>query len=302
MSNQLKWALVALVVGALAAGGFGAAVALRGDGGEGEALRIGADLALDESPEPFLEPPELEELPIPRLLAERPFAGVTLAETDEGVEITGVIPGSPAKEAGLKKGDLILAIDGEEVDSVEAVIDRVQDAEPGEELTFTIERRGKQQDIDVRLAERPFLDVPPGREMVPPGQLRERLREFDWDDLWPRDLLDDAWWGAPGRELLNEALARFLDAQVRFLDEDGEVVTVRVVAGTIKAVGSDALTVALNGGGEEKFALSEDTHIRRDMRRAELGALKADDRVLVVVVGEGGEATAVLAFSPPEES
>lgn len=295
MGSQLKWTLVALVVGALAAGGFGVAVALRGNGGEGEALHKEADHVPEEGFGFFFEAPEVEELPLPRSLGERPFVGVTLAEADEGVEIKSVTAGSPAEEAGLKKGDLIRAIDGEEMDSVEAVTDRASDAEPGDELTFTVERDGEQQDIDVVLAERSFFEAAPGR-------LRERLGDFDWGDLWPGDLGEDTPWFGLGRDVLDEALTRFLDAQGRFLDEEGETVTVRAVAGTVKAVETDALTVALNGGGEEKFAVSDDTRIRKDLRRAELSDLKADDRVLVIVVGEGDEAAAVVAFSPREES
>jgi membrane-associated protease RseP (regulator of RpoE activity) len=302
MGNQLKWALVALVVGAVAAAGFGTAVALRGDGGEDAALRIEADVVLDEGPDGLSEPPEVEELPIPRLLEERPFVGITIAEGDKGIEIKTVIPGSPAKEAGLKKGDVILAIDGEEVDSPEAVTDLVSDAEPGDELTFTVVRKGKERDIDVRLSERPFLDVVPGQEGVPPGRLREWLNDLDWDEEWLSDLFDGTWSLPQGLDLLDEALTRFLDAQVRFLDEDGEVVTVRAVAGTIKAVGSDGLTVALNDSGEERFSVSDDTHVRRDIRRAELADLKAGDRVLVIVRGEGDEAAAVVAFEAPKES
>jgi hypothetical protein len=207
---------------------------------------------------------------------------------------------------------VILAIDGEEVNSPEAVIDLVSDSEPGDELTFTVERNGKERDIDLRVSGRPFLDVPPGRGGVPPGRLREWLGDLDldegwlsdleWDEGWLSDLFAGTWSFPRGLDPTGELLDRFLDAQVRFLDEDGEVIAVRAAAGTIKAVGTDGLTVALNDGGEERFSVTDDTRVRRDIRRAELADLGAGDRVLVIVHGEGDEAIAVLAFKAPEGS
>jgi hypothetical protein len=44
--------------------------------------------------------------------------GVALEWTDLGAEVTDILPGSPAEEAGLAPGDLLLAIDGQSVDEL----------------------------------------------------------------------------------------------------------------------------------------------------------------------------------------
>ncbi|MGB6838580.1 MAG: PDZ domain-containing protein [Dehalococcoidia bacterium] len=306
MRSQLKWTLAALALGILAMVGFAVAAAARGDGGEAEprAIRMQIDLAPGRDLE---ELPERPALPLPEPLRAHLFVGVTLAQTDEGVEITGVVPGSPAAEADLREGDLIRAIDGEKVDSVEAVIGRVRDAEAGDELIFTVEREGRELDIEVRLApERARLELPPGHGGIPPGRLRERLPEFDLEDLLPEDFPQRAWRFVERRDLLDEALGRFISAQVRYLDEDGKPASVQALGGTVSGVDVSEGTLTVTGNEPQvtlqTFAITEDTRIRRDFRRAELADLEVNDRVVVIAVGEGDEAAVVLAFSPPEES
>ena len=54
--------------------------------------------------------------------------GALVDETDDGILIEGVFPESPADEAGLGVGDLIIAVDGLTVEesSVDAVADRIR--------------------------------------------------------------------------------------------------------------------------------------------------------------------------------
>lgn len=53
----------------------------------------------------------------------RPRLGVTIkpAASGEGVEILGILPGSPADRAAMRKGDIIISINGSIVKSVEEV-------------------------------------------------------------------------------------------------------------------------------------------------------------------------------------
>jgi membrane-associated protease RseP (regulator of RpoE activity) len=290
MRNELKWALAALALGVLAIVGFAVAAAVRGGGEEEQrAIRIQTNLA-----------PERDLEPLPEAVQARPFVGVSLTESDEGVEITGVIPDSPADEADLREGDLIRAIDGEKVDSVEAVIERVRDAEPGDELTFTVEREGRELEIEVRLSERAGLDLLQDYWGIAPGQLRERLREFDWEELLPEE------WFGNRRDLLDKALERFISGEVRYLDEEGKPASVQALGGTVSSidVSKGTLTVTSNEpqAAPETFTITDDTRIRRDLRRAELADLEVNDRVVVIAVGGGDEAAVVLAFSVPEES
>jgi S1-C subfamily serine protease len=91
-------------------------------------------------------------------------------ESERGAAIQEVIGGSPAERAGLQPGDeerevdgvplraggdVILAIDGEAVESAEDVVRIVTNSLPGETATFTILREGEQVDVEVRYGERP---------------------------------------------------------------------------------------------------------------------------------------------------
>lgn len=58
---------------------------------------------------------------------EKPWLGVILAQTPEGVTIAQVIADSPADAAGLQRGDVIEAVDGTEVDNVREFRDQLHD-------------------------------------------------------------------------------------------------------------------------------------------------------------------------------
>jgi len=71
----------------------------------------------------------------------------------KGSLITEVQEDSPAKEAGLKAGDVIVAINGDEVYDPEDVVDAVEDKEPGEKVEVKIVRDKKEMTIPVEVAE-----------------------------------------------------------------------------------------------------------------------------------------------------
>jgi pimeloyl-ACP methyl ester carboxylesterase len=64
-------------------------------------------------------------------------------QTDQGVVILGVAPDSPAAAAGLRQGDVILSIDGTEIEGTES-LRRVSSREIGDTMTFTIQRGPEQ--------------------------------------------------------------------------------------------------------------------------------------------------------------
>ena len=62
-----------------------------------------------------------------------------------------IVPGGPADEAGLRAGDVILAIDGEAVEGSSELIVAIRSRNPGETVTLTVRRSGEQQDYQVTL-------------------------------------------------------------------------------------------------------------------------------------------------------
>ena len=80
------------------------------------------------------------------------WLGIQLKESDEGVSVAGVAEGSPAEKAGLKSGDIITKLSGKGIGSTGDIISRVRDSAPGDKLKFTIQRDGKDENLEVTLA------------------------------------------------------------------------------------------------------------------------------------------------------
>ncbi len=73
------------------------------------------------------------------------FLGVVLeteGAPETGALIRQVVPGSPAEEAGLDAGDLVMRIDGEELASGLELIKIIRDKDPGDSLTLQIATPG----------------------------------------------------------------------------------------------------------------------------------------------------------------
>ncbi|SRR5580765_854805 len=72
-----------------------------------------------------------------------------------GAKITSVAAGTPAAAAGIKTGDVVIAIDGEMVDSADSLIANVRERTAGETVKITVIRGGKTLDVQTKLVTRP---------------------------------------------------------------------------------------------------------------------------------------------------
>jgi len=70
-----------------------------------------------------------------------------------GVVISSLTSGGPAEKAGLKTGDVILKLNGKEVNDSNVLRNEIASQSPGTEVTLTLQRNGNQQDVRVRLGE-----------------------------------------------------------------------------------------------------------------------------------------------------
>ena len=70
-----------------------------------------------------------------------------------GAEVKTVAPGLPAAEAGLRIGDVITRLDGEEISTPAELTTRLAQREPGDEVSLTIVREGEQRQIEVELGQ-----------------------------------------------------------------------------------------------------------------------------------------------------
>jgi serine protease Do len=75
------------------------------------------------------------------------------AEDGEGALVAELEEDGPAYEAGLRAGDVIVAMDGEKIEDREDVLDVLSDKEEGDEVTIQILRKGSKQNFTVEIAE-----------------------------------------------------------------------------------------------------------------------------------------------------
>ena len=96
---------------------------------------------------------------VPRLergeAIERPYLGISTAAGPDGGVVREVTPGGPAASAGLRTGDVIRSVAGEEVGASGDVAATIQDRRPGETLEVEVRRGGAVQTLDVELGTRP---------------------------------------------------------------------------------------------------------------------------------------------------
>jgi S1-C subfamily serine protease len=74
--------------------------------------------------------------------------------TDHGALVADVSPGSPAENAGLRQGDVIVKVDGKDINTNDELVAAVRRHKPGDKVTLTVERNRQSRTIDVTLGSR----------------------------------------------------------------------------------------------------------------------------------------------------
>ena len=100
--------------------------------------------------------------------AERAWLGVTLGSVDaeaaaefglpsdvDGAVVLAVVPDSPADEAGIEVGDVVMAIDGEEIGSADDLVEELRRRDVGDEAELEVFTDGERDTILVELERRP---------------------------------------------------------------------------------------------------------------------------------------------------
>lgn len=76
-------------------------------------------------------------------------------QVSSGAVITGVLPDSPAGKGGLKRYDVISALNGEPIQNARELLLKVSNQTPGTIITLSINRAGARASLQVELGERP---------------------------------------------------------------------------------------------------------------------------------------------------
>lgn len=97
------------------------------------------------------------------------WLGVSVADTDDGVTVRTVVPGSPADDAGLRPGDVIQAVDGVTIETAAQLVDVIGGHAPGDEVLLTVLWRGQTREYSVTLGTQP--EQPEVKILPSPGRM-----------------------------------------------------------------------------------------------------------------------------------
>lgn len=73
---------------------------------------------------------------------------------ERGVPLSGVTAGSPADQAGLRGGDILIRFDQEEIGNLEAMTEALRKRKPGDAVRITVLREGKEVIVNAVLGRR----------------------------------------------------------------------------------------------------------------------------------------------------
>ncbi|NHA67938.1 S1C family serine protease [Phycicoccus flavus] len=137
--------------------GINSSIASLGSSGGGQSGSIGIGFAI-----PVTEVQSIAKQLIETGSAQHAFLGVVPGDgtasdgsaTRSGAVVQSVESGTPASSAGLRKGDLITAVNGEPVDGAESLIGYVREQAVGSTVKLTVIRDGQTQQVDATLVAR----------------------------------------------------------------------------------------------------------------------------------------------------
>ncbi len=138
------------------------------------------------------------------------WLGVSIAERGDtaGARVAGVAKGSPAEKAGVKVGDVILQVNGKEIEDRWDLLKEVREADPGTKTALLVKRGGKHLTITATLDRAPeeFGGViPPGPRIRPRIPHPPMVMHFSgFGDSYGLSLVDLSdqlaeYFGAPGK-------------------------------------------------------------------------------------------------------
>lgn len=94
---------------------------------------------------------------IPEEIEPAGFLGIFInsPQVDSGAEVDDIVPDSPAAKAGIKKGDIILEINGEKVTDEEFLLNSISKTKPGGKVSLKIRRNSKTIVLTMQTTNRP---------------------------------------------------------------------------------------------------------------------------------------------------
>ncbi|MCJ7491689.1 MAG: PDZ domain-containing protein [Dehalococcoidia bacterium] len=196
----------------------------------------------------------------------QPWLGAQIKRTSDGLTVSAVIADSPAEKAGLKRGDVITAVDGTQVSDMQALLNAIKGKKVGDSITLSITRDGNAQDVTATLEARP----------APLAGANPVLPELSGI---PRDQL----------------FSHIQGGSFQFTDSAGKSHTATIDLGTVSSADANAktVTVDLNSGGSKTYTIGDGVvTVPADLSKFTSGdkvvVLSVDGALRAIAEGAGG--------------
>jgi serine protease DegQ len=95
----------------------------------------------------------------PQNLSKELAESLNLLKDTTGVLISGVLEGGPADKAGIKPGDVLTQVNGQAVNDVVTLLNRIAQTSPGDEARINLLRKGKPMALKLQVGKRPKSKV-----------------------------------------------------------------------------------------------------------------------------------------------
>ena len=158
-------------------------------------------------------------------MEEQAFLGVDGADMGDGqgVRITNVVDSSAAERMGMRNGDVIRSINGEEIDDFEDLADRVSNMEPGEAVSVEVERDGSRTTLNGALGRRrnmawSFGGMPPMPPMPYMPQMPRMPNMPDMPEVDRQALAEEQRAAREEQRAAREEMRREMDQMRREMD------------------------------------------------------------------------------------
>jgi len=180
-----------------------------------------------------------------------------------GAIISSIVQGGPADQAGFEREDVVLEINGEDVDSSRDLTRRVGNIRVGEDVRFRVLRDGREQTVRARLGDRPgeqaLAAMSSVDEIAPPvsifGMSMAPLAE---EDREVRGLADDVDGIVVDQvEPGSEAARKGIQTGDIILEAGGDAVAstevLRAIADEAREDGRSAILLLVEGRGGQRY-------------------------------------------------
>lgn len=118
----------------------------------------------------------------------KPYIGVSVRDVSEesqsyglpqGASVAVVNEDGPAQKAGVQVNDIITAVNGESIDSSDALVAFIKTVQTGDELTLTIYRQGQTLDLTVTVEDQVQAAIQENGQVTQQNQAQQNGQNFD---------------------------------------------------------------------------------------------------------------------------